>query len=106
MLEKIKKSLTLRLTLFVFFCLLSSSLFTLCVAICLANLGVKFRTANFAIYLIVAFTFSCAIGTIIAVILSKKMAQMYYRFKLSMNEIANGNFDIVLPPNSKNDFYN
>lgn len=106
MLEKIKKSMTLRLTLFVFFCLLSSSLFTVCVAMLLVNLGVRFRTANFAIYLIIAFAFSCAVGTVIAMVVSKKMAQLYYRFKLAMNEIANGNFDIVLPPVGENKFYN
>ena len=89
------KSISLRLTFLVFVCLLSSSGLVFLTAILLVRLGVKIPPNRLTNYLLICFAISALIGTVLASFLSKRMAKSYIRFKKSLNEVANGNFNVV-----------
>ena len=90
-----KKSTVFRFTLLVFGCLLASSCFVILTTLFIAWLGVKIPPTRMTLYLLICFGVSCVVGTIIAAVVSKKTTRSYNRFKKALNEVANGNFDVV-----------
>lgn len=90
-------SLALRITLIVFGCLLVSSLFVIISTLLIFKLGVRIPTANFTIYVLFAFIVSLIVGTILAAFVSKKSMKGFDVVRKALNEVAEGNFDVIIP---------
>lgn len=90
-----QNSASLRLSLIVFFCLLASSAFVFLTILLISWIGVKIPPTKFTLYLLICFAVSCIIGTLLASLASKKANKSYSKFKRALNEVANGNFDVV-----------
>ena len=86
---------SLRISLIVFLCLLASSAFVFLTMFFISKLGVKIPPTRTTLYLIICFLVSSIIGTILASVVSKRMTKSYERFKKALNEVANGNFNVV-----------
>lgn len=97
MFKKAKTSMAVRFTLLAFLSLLFSSLIILFVFFVGVWLGFKIPTAKLSLFIILAFSVSCVLGTIFAGLFSRSMSKDYERLKKIINEVANGNFDVVFP---------
>lgn len=100
MLNKVRLSFAVRITLLVFCCLLFSSLIVLGATIVVVETGITIPAGNITLLILIAFSISCVLGTTLAVFLSRHMAKEYEQFKAAINEVANGNFDVVFPVNN------
>ena len=103
--NKRQKSAAIRITLIVFFCLLSSSVFVVLTTLFIEWLGIKIPPTRMTMYLLISFGVSCLVGTLIAAFLSKKSTANYNKFKRALNEVANGNFDVVIDDEDEDFFF-
>lgn len=104
MFKKAKTSMTVRFTLLAFFAILFSSLIMIFVFFVGLMLGFTIPTAKFSLFIIMSFSVSCILGTVFAGLFSRSMSNDYERFKKVINEVANGNFDVVFPE-TEDDLY-
>lgn len=94
--ERFNKSIALRFTLIVFGCFLGSSACVILITLLISWMGIRIPPARMTAYLLISFGVSSIIGTILAAVLSKKSTKSYNKFKKALNEVANGNFDIII----------
>jgi signal transduction histidine kinase len=97
MLKDKRLSYALRMTLIIFSCLVASTLFFLLTTTVIRMFGIKIFSVNSTIYLLISLGISFVIAYIIAIIVSKKTGKDYEALKRALNEVANGNFDVVIP---------
>ena len=97
MLKDKKLSYALRMTLIIFSCLLASTLFFILTTTVIRTFGIKIFSINSTIYLVISLCISFVIAYIIAIVVSKKTGKDYEALKTALNEVANGNFDVVIP---------
>ena len=90
-------SYALRMTLIIFSCLVASTLFFLLTTTVIRMFGIKIFSVNSTIYLLISLGISFLIAYIIAIVVSKKTGKDYESLKKALNEVANGNFDVVIP---------
>lgn len=84
-----------RMTIMVFSCFVLASLITLFVVWILIKTNLP--NSGTLLYLVFAFCASCIIGTVFTAIFYRRSSNTYKLFKRAISEVANGNFDIVLP---------
>ena len=97
MLKDKRLSFALRMTLIIFSCLIAATLFFILTTTIIRLLGIKIFSVNSTIYLVISLVISFVIAYIIAIIVSKKTGKDYESLKKALSEVANGNFDIVIP---------
>lgn len=90
-------SFALRMTLIIFSCLISATVFFLLTTYVIRLFGIRVFSVNSIIYLIISLVISFAVAYIIAVMASKRTTKSYEAFQKALNEVANGNFDVVIP---------
>ncbi len=88
----------------VFLCLLASSAFVILTTFFISWLGVKIPPTRMSLYILISFGASCVVGTILAAVVSKKTTKSYEELRKALNEVANGNFDVVIFEDQEDSF--
>lgn len=103
--NKKNNELNRTLILFVMSCILIASLIVILTAVIIYAVGVNFYKVDALGYLVTAFLLSLCISVIIASILSKFVTKYIDRIRLSLNKVANGDFDATLQK-TKSKYFN
>lgn len=97
MFDKLRKSLAVRITAFVFLSLVLAQMLTFTAFALLFKAGVLNTRDSFILYLVFAFVASGSLGIIITAVFARGISSSYETYKKALNEIASGNFDVVVP---------
>ena len=86
-----------QITSIIFLCLMSSSALTITITLIMVRMGFEVHPYTFRTYVIIAFLASSFLGTVIAAFATRKLSEEYATFKDTINQVANGNFDVAFP---------